>query len=262
MTPSKTIGLLITIILIFMAIPASAGWKLEEERSKDRQTLYIQDNNYRINDPYGLSIILDLKENLIHLTNEEQRVYWSGTPDIYEKELGDSIESQVRNVIVQAKGEPGRKVDPDDLESQVNPIQGEIDAGSSIEVKATDIGSVAASHEIVKYEIWVDGLLREEMWLAEKVPIGREMDLKRLGRFMSALYPANPRHVYAFSPPVLSLYKKGWPLRTVEYDEKGHINRTEALRVTQKKLPAAMFHVPDDYKRISLLEMLTLAESD
>ncbi|MEW5721754.1 MAG: hypothetical protein AB1896_01515 [Thermodesulfobacteriota bacterium] len=253
----KLLGFMVLAAVVVWAGAAQAGWVLVENREGDLQTSYIQGNVFRFEEPSGQSVLIDLNQGRMYFLNELSNCYWSGTAEEFESEVKASYRVQMEKMLAHA---------PEDQRSALRaaleiraPGLTAAEGRASIEVRATSARAEIAGYLTQKHEVWVDGRLEGEVWLAEKVGAAQEIDPVAMGRFLAALYSADQRRGFAYAPEVTALYGRGWPLRIVEYGEDGQVHVTQTSRIEEKPLPESMFKVARGSARVSLLELLDAA---
>lgn len=256
------------VVLVFLwATPALAGWVIEEKSKDEKSTLYFQNNMMRHESPSHLSI-MDVKKGWLTLVNPGRKVYWAGPISELQKVQADArgrMDSMMAQMQEQMKKQMAglppeqRQAIMDAMRKQMQGGQGGAKGAKrnpKIEVKRTGETATIAGHTARRCEIWVDGELRKELWIAKGINIGREIDVDKMSKIMQAFGAGAQDMGYETSPKVTALWKEGYPLRQVVV-EGGQRHVSEAVQVVQKKLPTGTFQVPADHRKVdSMMEVM------
>lgn len=123
-----------------------------------------------------------------------------------------------------------------------------------VTVKNTGQSRVINGLQAHKYEIWVDGQLLEEQWLAPAIDLTKELDTKKMQKMMSVFAQASGENSYESDPAVQELWSKGYPVRTVQH-LNGETLVREVVLAHKETLSDSLFAVPEGYQRVKLMEM-------
>jgi hypothetical protein len=254
-------------LVILWATPALAGWVIEEKSEEENSTLYFQNNMMR-QESSGHVMILDLKKRWLTFVNPVRKVYWAGPASEMQKiqaEARGKMESAMAQMQEQMKkqmeGLPPaqRQAIMDAMRKQMQGKQGGAEGAKrklKVEVKRTNETATIAGHKARKREVWVDGELREELWIAKGVNVGKEIDVDKMSKVMRAFGAGDGEMDHESSPKVMALWKEGYPLRQVEV-EGGERQITEVVKAVQKRLAASSFQVPAGYRKVgSMMEVM------
>jgi hypothetical protein len=254
---------------------ASAGWVIEQieyanlgaEGIGTRQ--YIAKNRLKtVGD--GNTFIMDFAKNQFIATDEENRVYWSGTVDEYVREVTSfqQAASDLARVQMEAAMKempPDQRKGMEDLLQQMrgaNPSLPPVPAAKQpvVRVESTAETAMMAGHQATKMMVYADGKPYQEVWIAKGLTLKNDLDLKRLKGLQAKLTQAimlnfPSRQTVEEDPAYDRLLEQGYPLKIVELGEGGEPESvTEVVRIDKRDVPEREFQVPDGYRRINLHE--------
>ncbi|MFH1091174.1 MAG: DUF4412 domain-containing protein [Pseudomonadota bacterium] len=247
-------ALFVCVLVLSPCASAQAGYVLTEVRQGVQQQTYVQDNTIKFVHPTGQEMIFDLKDGQLCIVNHKLKGYWKGTAEDFKTQLRQSVMAQMEKA--------AEKMPPEQREAFKQAMTKMFDDSPQpgapepkFEVKATSEKADVAGYGTTKYEVWVDGQLREEMWMAEGCKVYQELDMKKMAAFMKVFPGGGKKDNYEASPEVVALYKKGWPLKTAKALPGGQRFVTETAKVEEKSIPASAFKAPDEYKAMDLLSV-------
>jgi hypothetical protein len=126
-----------------------------------------------------------------------------------------------------------------------------------VEIKRTGTSVTVAGYDATGYQIFSNGKLDSEVWIAPAITAVREIDPAKLERMVSemvkALPQCPPRGQMFGADPVWKLMKDGYPVRSVEKD-RGTV--VEVVKAESRSLGAGEFQPPAGFARKSLKEMM------
>lgn len=248
---------LLTVSLILAAAAnASAGWVFVTDSGGEKQTTTLQDDRMKFEAPDHL-MIFDLKRNTIAFANPEKKTYWRGSPDEFAskaKMSEENIEEMLREQLAEVAPEKRRKIE-ESLRKQAARYTG--GPPPTVVVTETNQTDTILGHAVRKYEIWVDGELRKEEWIAADIDVTDTFDVARFGEMMRTFQSAlgHSDEAALSSPKVIRLRRTGWPLRVVEYDQYGYPDKEEVVKADEGSIPDAAFEIPDGYARLPSSEI-------
>ena len=253
----KVIIFLLTVLPWLIADNASGGWTFTENSEGERQTRHIQNNRMKFTAPDHL-IIFDLDKKMVSFANPNEKSYWMGTPAEFAAQAKKGLENIDKIIDRQLSAVPPgqRAAFKRSLIQQIKKQTG--GPRPKVEIKPSDRSAKIAGHKVRKYDILFDGLLRQELWIAQDIRFGREFDVRQFGKMMRVFHSGLGQHSdesELWSPRVTKLLLKGWPLRTTDYDEDGSPEKTEVLKVEKSDLPDSAFELPGNYRRMSVSEI-------
>ena len=122
----------------------------------------------------------------------------------------------------------------------------------NLEVKNTSETEIIAGHEATKYDVVVDGTLKDEIWIAEDVEINKEYDQDKYHQMVEMRAGGGG---YQTSPAYRELFMHGYPLKMVHHGSRG-TETTIATKVTKADIPESQFKVPDGYIEMDMMQMM------
>lgn len=234
--------ILTTALTLLFASDLFAGWVFVSETGGNAGT-YVQDNKIKFEAP-DQSLTFDVNKNTIVVADTKEKTYWSGTPEEFGKQARKGVESIEKIIAISEK------------EKQA--LLGDNKSGEPVEVKVKGpwkSGKISG-YATQKYEIFVNGKLRAEKWIAGDIDVGKELDVKRFAEMMRKFqsgFGKDAETAAMWSPKITALLEKGWPLATVDYrsDIDKHVEKT--AKVEQKKVSDSVFNPPAGFKNVSFM---------
>ncbi len=130
-------------------------------------------------------------------------------------------------------------------------------APDKVEIKRTGKSATVAGFAATGYQLFENGKLDAEVWIAPAITAAREIDPQKLERLMKemlkALPQCPPRGQMMGADPVWKLMKDGYPVRSVEQDG-GAV--TEVVKAESRALAATEFQAPAGFARKPLSELM------
>lgn len=276
--------LVVALGMLAAATPACAGWIIDEVvgDDKQRQRLYLQANRLKTVSFDGNrvteAIVMDLDAQTIMQIDYKDRTYMTATAKEYAetmregfKAMGDTmggqLQSQMKEMEEQLKQLPPeqrRQLEAmmrqaqQGAQKQAQPaVKPEDCRPENVEVKRTGKNMTVAGYDASGYQIFNNGTLDSEVWIAPAITAVREIDPQKLERLvremMKALPQCPPRGQMFGVDPVWKLMKDGYPVRSVEKDG-GSV--TEVVKAESRSLGAGEFQPPSGFARKTLKEMM------
>jgi hypothetical protein len=258
-----------------MPTMASAGWMIEQIEyanlgAEGTRTLqYISKNRLKtVGD--GNTFIMDFAKNLFIATDQENRVYWSGTVDAYVQEV--KTFQQASNDLAREQMEEAMKEMPPDQRKSVEDLLQQMRSSNAsppsqpaakrptVKVEPTAETATIAGQQATKIMVYADGKPYQEVWLAKGLTLKADLDLKRLRGLQAQLTQAimadiPGRQAVEEDPTYEQLLEQGYPIKIVELGEGGEPESvTEVVRIDKRDIPDREFQVPEGYRRIDLRE--------
>jgi len=254
-------------VALFMAalctVPAAAqgGWVAEfehtpiksngERGTSEPATMRIEKGRVRLVQASTTSLI-DYNKSRFTILNPQRQYFWSGTVDEY-------VAQMLKTRAQAAKRKRGEEI------GEGKPV---VDLSSlpPVVVVRTEETEKIAGHATVKYEIKVDDVLFEELWIADDLNLSSDMDAKKVLAYqkkMSAAMLGNSATAYNAvynSPEYQKLIEKGFVLRSVTHHIAGGFERM-AVEVKNVEIPESEFVVPDNYRKVRLSDVFATGET-
>ena len=276
--------LVVALGMLAAATPACAGWIIDEVvgDDKQRQRLYLQANRLKTVSFDGNrvteAIVMDLDAQTIMQIDYKDRTYMTATAKEYAetmregfKAMGDTMGGQLQSQMKEM--EEQLKQLPPEQRRQLEAMMRQAQQGArkqaqpalkpedcrpeNVEVKRTGKNMTVAGYDASGYQIFNNGTLDSEVWIAPAITAVREIDPQKLERLvremMKALPQCPPRGQMFGVDPVWKLMKDGYPVRSVEKDG-GSV--TEVVKAESRSLGAGEFQPPSGFARKTLKEMM------
>lgn len=260
-------ALFIVVGLVLAASPVRAGaqWTIERNDSDGSRIVeyYAEDfHNYQTGDT---GLIFDMDMAVLTVIKPKEKVFASGKAEELRKirkaretlELERLFVEKVANLpeeeqkeLRQAWGEHRKQAERRAAVSNLN-----------IEVNATDLAASIAGYESIKHQIWVNGELAEEWWIAAEVTPMELIDVRLLDKMWAAVEKTGPHPNFIRSVQVRILWRKGYPMKRVRY-LGGLVLSSEVFSVRKGDLDQEAYSVPDGLRRVSFGDLLDLTKGN
>lgn len=263
----KQKSLLIIAAVLLINLQASAGWIITQQSYDSDEgvetalieTIYLQDNIMKVAQT-DMVTMFDLNNETITLMSSVKKVYWIGNIADYKEEIKEAMRSAMEEQLENAREEQKemiRKMYQGMIESIDNPSKfaGEEPEEYDLQIEKTGDKERLSGHIAYKYQITVNGSLKEESWLSESSRPHNEFDISKFydvfGEFTSqagtsAFYQSNEKYI--------EFAKKGFPLKSVNYFG-GYESISEVTSLEKENIDSSEFTAPADYKKVSLVEV-------
>ena len=266
------------------ATPASAGWVIDEVirggGDKHAHRLYLQSNRLKTvmldGNKVTQATVMDLDAQTITQIDYEKRAYTTATAKEYAEmmkegfaKMGEAMgqmAAQMKEMEAQLKNLPPeqrRQIEAMMKQAQAAQkpqqpaLKPEDCAPDKVDVKRTGKSVTVAGYDATGYEVFTNGKLDSEVWIAPAITAVREIDPQKLERMvkemMKALPQCPPRGQLIGADPVWKLMKDGYPVRSVE---KAGGTVTEVVKAESRSLGAAEFQAPAGFARKTLSELM------
>lgn len=247
---------ILILLIILMSSPVFAGWIFTENSEGEIQMTYIQGNKIKFVKPEQITIF-NLNENKLIFINPKDRTYWSGKPEEFVEASQKSIAMLEKQMDEQLSNLP-----PDQRNSVQKALKNQKKPSSyvqlTVDIKHTDQTGTIIGYPVKKYEIWLNGKLRQEQWIASGIQINKDISPDLFRKFLYSLKTdtfQDDQPNMMLLPNVTDLLNIGWPLKRIDYDEDGYPETEETIKAEQVSIPGSAFEVPEHYQRISLMEL-------
>ena len=245
MNRSGKIAVIAAVIISFLTLAAPGLCGLLITESDGAKSL-VSDGKIKTitQDPEDRPMILDLKNGIITVLNDQEKTAARGTLDEF-CQMFEAMSKSIQESMAQVKeqGIPGM---PDFSESPVN-----------VRIEKLGDGGEIAGFKTIKYKIYADGEPYEEAWITTDKKLTRELgDMKKLSRFEACASKMMGPNTVEGAAEYKELMETGWLLRSVslEYGEREAIVDVESIE--EKQIPDSEFLVPSGYKIEPLSSMM------
>lgn len=244
---------LAALLVVSLAAPASAGWKLEivtrtigGPGPSSKVTLLVEDGKIRESHEDGQLYLWNVPKGTMFRLDPAAKTY-SGGP---VEEMARSVEAYLAEL--QKKSEALSPEDREQLEAEGVPIPEKApEVETPWSVRETDRTETIAGHEARLYEVYQGGLLFEERWVASGLTLGDDLDVSAYERLRHALEAAFARGMgkpYPKGDDVESLLAKGFPVKSAYVAAQLDVVR-ELTKLEELAIPAATFEMPEGFRQ-------------
>jgi hypothetical protein len=271
-----------TLMVVAASMPVEAGWVIDQVvkgRGMDGSTqrLFLQANRLKVVHNEGAlttqATVMDLDAQTITQIDYQQRTYTTATAKEYAdlmrdgfKTMGEQMgqmQSQMKELEEQLKTLPPeqrRAVEAMMKQAQQGPAgstgKPEECVPDKVDVKGTGKRMTVAGYDASGYQVFSNGDLDSEVYIAPGITAVREIDPRKLERMVSEMMKAMPqcstRGGMFGADPMWKLMKDGYPVRSVGKD--GGI--IEVVKAESRSLGANEFEPPTGFARKTLKEMI------
>lgn len=226
------LGLLVTTLCLLGASVAQAGFIQTES---DGSTLYVQNGKLRADteDSGDMWSVIDMSKGTIMMVNPEDKTYFEGSIDDYCAGMRAMMDSMSQFMGGMMPKPEARKV--------------------KVEVVKAGPGGKIAGYDTTLYKVMVDGVLREELWLANDQALLKELGNPQIMAKFSRC--AAMETDFEASPQYQEITQAGWPLRTVSHLDGGTETDSEVESIEKADIPAAKFVAPTGYAKMTMMQM-------
>lgn len=252
-----------TLAILLVATAAQAGWVMQQQTPGGSSTVYMQDNMMRAGSG-GRGVIYNLKQGTVTMLNPNRKVYWTGRPQELNQQMNQALDArmeqalksvppeqreQMRAMMAQRMGRGGR-----------GGMMGRQRPAPRVEVRATGDYQKIAGYKARKYQVWVNGRHRQDMWMAPVSGFHDELDMGKMMELVHAMRASGPGPGpgagWRTSPPMLKLWEKGMPMMITDYGPAGPQTMMKVTKVEKKSLDKETFLPPAGYKQVDFSQMM------
>lgn len=232
-----------------------AGW-LEVDQDGNRS--YISDGKIKdVGSEEGTWTVFDSVSGELLMVDDERRVYTRAPVSEYCL----SMQAAADQVLQQMSPEERAVMEQMMGGLTKRPAEGKQPA---VSVSSLGKGEDIAGFATERYQVKVDGKLHEELWLAPDAPVHQELNMEGLKRSqteMSRCLQAGPFGARIGpspeeTPEYEAMARKGWAMRSIQYDAGEPRTRTEIVSLEKRDIPSAEFQPPADYRQVDVREFM------
>lgn len=241
------------VVWLSAACPATAGWILERVSRTEggpgqssRETLFISAGRVKELHDDGTYFLWDVSRGMLFQVDPREKSY-SGGP------VRDMI-AQVKKYLDEMRERIARMTDEQREElarrTEGLPIPVPPPATPPLwSVKATDKTATIVGRSARRYEIYRDGSLFEEKWIASSVDFSKEIDYAHYVRWsqeLEASFAMGMGGSFPSGEAVETLYRQGVEMKSVLVGEGVRVV-SEVTRLEKKEISESVFSLPPDY---------------
>ena len=264
---------IVAVFLLFNVYQSFAGLVMERERyeeggQKVRGTIYMQDNKVKSFDEEGqFSAIFDLNTGEMIQVDNLSKTYSSTKAEDYFAYY-KQYSLKMKTAMMQQLSElpPNQRAQAEGMmKRQGIELPGNNVRPVDVTLKKTGDTNKIAGYEAVKYEIYRDGKLDEEIWTSSYVGFQEEIDMKEMIEYLSELRKIEDSMrgssllSQASEQTYTEVFSTGFPMKTIDYPLSGNSIVEETIKVSKKRIDSSEFQAPKGYKKVPLQQMLQLS---
>lgn len=251
--------LLILFITASFASDSYAGWLLtgkniDPEGKVVPVRIYIEKHNIKVEQPEYIAQF-NMKTRRIILVDPVKLTYYHGSIDEYME--------GVKTFKKEALKEATTDMPVEQTNAYNKTYSDQIDrffdipkvAPGSVAVKKTDVVFKMVGWQTEKYEISLNGLLKEEVWIAPGMKAGEGFDWPSYFIFLKAAGLEDMSLIYMNTPEYLDLMQIGFPLRKMVIVSGARVE-FQVNRLEEKIIPEYEFYTPSLCKELKIEEWL------
>lgn len=253
---------LLIITLVFFPENSISGVIMEQVRyqkgTSEKQTgnILIEDNKLRFNDlDSNYSSIIDIDNDKVVLMDHNARTYVSTSMKEYlstvrkkTREMEQDMEKHLSSL------PPDQQKTVKELMKK-NKLNSEKPPRSKLNVKKTNDINKIAGEDAVKYQVYIDGSLREEIWITEREELRNEIDFVKISEMMKKFKLMSNSHAaenLVELEQYTQLFKKGFPIKTVDYTFGETVFIEEVTDIRTEDIPEEKFQPRSGYTEKTL----------
>ena len=268
--------IVIVVLTWFSASEVFAGLVMEQERyekgstQKLKGTIYMQDNKVKFFDQEGqFSAIFNLETGEMMQVDNRSRTYTSAQAKDYFKFFKEYA-LKMKNAMQQQLAElpPDQRAQAEEMmKKQGIELPGSDPVPVKITLKETGDNDKIAGYQSVKYEVYRNGKLDEEIWTSKEVGFEEEIDMNKMTDYMSELRKIEESFGGAGSvskeaeQTYTEIFSSGFPMKTTDYPASGNSIVEEIVKVSKKEIDSSEFRAPAGYTKVPLEQMLQLGSA-
>ena len=254
--------LLLVSLIFTVSLVSEAGVLMKQERyqkgssSRQQGSIMIQENKLRFNDlDSDFSSIIDLVDNKIYFIDHNSRVYTKSTLDEYVSTVKEKASIMEEEMKMHFSALPPDQQDTIKELMKRNSIPSGKQGKSRLDVKKTQSVDEIAGAKAVKYEVYIDGELNEEIWISDKQEIRSELNYQRISEMIKD-FKVLSNHFYSDellnNQQYSELFQKGFPLKTINHSFENSVYVEEITDIKAEEFSVEKFRPEPGYKRGSL----------
>jgi hypothetical protein len=263
------LGLAINAITLAEKAFSGEGIIMEQVRykvgssKKEKGKIWVLDNKIKFEEETGqAAAIFDLNSGEMIQIDRQGRRYVAAKPDEYFKFIQD-ITSRMKSEMEKQLSQlpPDKRAQMEQMmKSQGMSLPGSSTKPKNLRLQKPGKEESIAGYKSVKYDVYEDGKLIEEIWTSSDV-LDNEIDMKKMSNYLQKIKDISENAGgMAFNPEAQMVYKEvfesGFPMRTVEHESEDGTYIEEITKVSKANLNDSEFLAPTDYKKITLQEMM------
>jgi hypothetical protein len=255
----RRISYLVLFFLILTGFQAKAGWVITEQTknqfgNKTFQTTFIQSHYLRFDTPTLVSI-LNLKNNKITLLFPQDKAYWEGTAADLKEQFHEIMAKQLR-LMIQHAPEKQKDTLEKAYEHFISQKNDTLSAQPKVVLKKTGLTATMLKHPVQQYDIMIDSVLLEKVWVTQSVKPYADVDLQKALKLSNAINPLSSRQSIPVTADYLSLLKNGVVLERTFYERGQKPKVLKVTEVRKVKIIETLFEIPANYVLMDIEQVM------
>ncbi len=257
---------LVLLVFLSFTLPfkAQAGWVISNETSdhfgnKSYQTIFIEGNLMRFETPSSISIF-NLDDQIITLIFAQHQAYWQGTAVQLREEIFDIADRQMQELIQHA---PPQQQDTLRKMYKIAKMKRQSTMNDTLPTSLPDVSIIKTNHtETIlgyptrKYQVNVDSVLVEELWVTNAVNPYSRLNLKAMVKLISAMDPVSGNAFSTKSFKYDSLLYHGLVLKKIRFLPNGDKQLSVVKSIRKVNINETIFEIPANYMETKIQEVM------
>jgi hypothetical protein len=127
-----------------------------------------------------------------------------------------------------------------------------------IEIKNTGRKSVVNGFQTLEYEVKVDSILKERLWVTtDKTPYD-EVNVDDMLALSRAINPRSLVSILSYSSDYVDLLKKGMVVKSIDYHVNGIRQTSQVKKIKQMDMDMTLFQPPAGYRHAEIAEIMLM----
>jgi len=264
------IVLFLTLIVFNLNTFAADGIIMEQVRyqqgsaTREKGKIWISDNKIKFQEENGgAAAIFDLNNGEMIQIDTSGKRYIAAKPEEYFKviqEMTSKMKIEIERQLSQLP--PDKKAQMEEMmKAQGIHLPGSTTKPKKLTLQKTDKSESIAGYKSLKYEIYEDGKLAEEVWTNNSV-VNDVIDMQELSNYFQKIKDLSESAEFlSLDSQGQMVYKEvfesGFPMKKIDHESDGNIYIEEVTKVSKSNIPASEFQPPADYKKITMREMMS-----
>jgi hypothetical protein len=253
--------ILTLIIILLFCNSTQAGWVITETNTSSDdvvlQTIYMQDNLIKIP---GIqeTMIMDLNNGVLTFILENHKAYWRGNIHEFRQGMALTLEKQLSLILPQIQEEERATFEQNyrhQLDIYKNDSSEKVFLGDVICTETNKTATIQG-YATKKYDIFVDSLLVEEIWLTKDIYPFAEIDYASFSRMQDGI-TLSGKIEFNRSPEYIEVLLSGYPLQSKKHTGEETIH-TLVTSISEVDLPASTFEPPSNFRQMTLNALMEL----
>jgi len=224
------------------------------------QKIYLSGNKVKLQD-LGYTLILDISNHEMYFILPHYQSFWKGTFEEFRQGYSSLTLDQI-NEAVKLVPEKERELYKEFLLDMSNlALEDEVVPSGKTRVSKTGEATRICGYRTDKYQVFSDGELVEEVFIAPALNLGLGYEMSRLHEYIIKLALPFVTNSYVFSKEYLSLLNTGYPMKHIRYNR--HVSEINEITEIKRFHPdATAFEPEEDFASITIAELLLLRMKD